>query len=315
MNRIFIRIFVLFCAFELVSVSSVWAAGEIDQLKSEVQYLKGNVENTNAQLAEALNRLAQMQQEFASVRGALESSNHYAEEQTRALREYDQRISALEDKISILMNLLKEVRDGSASPKTLAADEVQTREFQRLLDLINAEDYNKALAGFQAFAQKYPKSPLSDSVQYWTAECFYSLNDLKKAIGEYQVLIQKFPASPKVKQALLKQGYAFFGLRMYPEARPFLEKVVASYPNTLESSKALAKLKEIDRIQATLPPESAPGVAPTPPSSPTFPPVSSVNPISPSPSASTIAPAPAPARSSAPTQTTPRKPVSGGMYD
>ncbi|GEM_PF-2113481 len=245
----------------------------VDQLRQDVAWLKNSVQNSNQKLAEAMNLLTNIQQEFAGMKGVTESGGHFYEEQNRSLREYDQRLSAMEDKLNILTNLLKDLKDrnvmGGIPDKIGGADLAQTQEFQKLLDYVNSEDWNKSLPGFQAFLQKYPRSPLANNAQYWIGEAFYGLGDYKKAISEYQVLIQKYPRSQKAKNALLKQAFSFFNLKMYNEARPFLEKVMAEYPNTSEAANASAKIKEIERLNPNSPQNPAPPSpsAPNPPSS------------------------------------------------
>lgn len=255
----------------LFSLPSLLHAQSMDQLRQDVAALKTSVQNSNQKLAEAMNLLTAMQQEFAGMKGISESGGHFYEEQNRSLREYDQRLAAMEDKLNILTNLLKDIKEknvsGSIPDKVGGADLGQTQEFQKLLDYVNSEDWSKALNGFQGFMQRYPKSPLADNAQYWIGESFYGLGDYKKAIAEYQVLIQKYPRSSKTKNALLKQGISFFNLKMYPEAKPFLEKVISDYPNTAEAAKASAKIKEISRVM-TATPAASPSMAPASPVNP-----------------------------------------------
>ncbi|MBL7684890.1 MAG: tol-pal system protein YbgF [Deltaproteobacteria bacterium] len=244
------------------------ASAEVEKLKQDVQWLKNSVENSNTKLAEAMNQLSTIQQELNTLKGSSESGGYFFQEQTRSLKEYDQRITALEDKIGIQMNLLKEIKETpttSSGAKPTGMDETQVREFQKNLDFINSEDYPKALQGFQAFVQKYPKSPMMDNAQFWIAESYYGLNDFKKAIAEYQNLIQKFPRSTKIKTALLKQGQSFVGLKMLAEARPFFEKIISDYPNTAEAAKASVRLKELDKGVTTGTVESRPSPASTNP--------------------------------------------------
>jgi tol-pal system protein YbgF len=297
--------------FPLIFSSHSWAA-DSEQLKRDVEMLKISVENSNTKLANALNQLTTIQQEFGSIRGVIESGGHFYEEQNRSLQQYDQRMSALEDKIGTLMNLLTEIKEGRVTDKTAASDEAQTRDFQRLLDFINIEDYNKAITGLQSFLQKYPKSSLADNAQYWIGESYYGLNDFKKAISEYQVLIQKYPRSPKVKGALLKQGLSFAGLKMYPEARPFFDKVISEYPNSSEAGRARAKIKDIERLSAASetppgnPSEEVPQANPSPTQAPSpSPGIQSPTPTTPTPASPRTSPKPPPQN----------RPASGGLYD
>lgn len=306
-------------------------AQSLEQLRQDVSWLKTSVQNSNQKVAEAMNLLTTMQQEFASMKGISESGGHFYEEQNRSLKEYDQRLAAMEDKLNILTNLLKDIKDKNAnvglttSPEKIgSADMGQTQEFQKLLDYVNSEDWNKSLSGFQAFLQRYPKSPLADNAQYWVAESYYGLGDYKKSIAEHQVLIQKYPRSPKAKNSLLKQGYAFYNLKMYAEAKPFLEKVVTDYPNTSEAAKASAKIKDINRAltnpapamaastpainEAAAVPTPAPTLAPAAPADPRFP--NSPSP-SPAPPSSGVAPQNPNVNTSPPTPA--RPPISGTL--
>jgi len=308
------KIFFLFTfhvsLFTFSLLPSAHPASDTAIMKQDLALIKGNLENANAKLAEAMNQLTTLQQEINSMKGVTESGNYYFNEQTRAIREYDQRIRALEDKMGALMTLLREIKEGATpvGKSAGATDEGQTREFQRLLDSVMSEDYNKALPGFLAFLQKYPKSTLADHAQYWVAESYYSLNDYKKAISEYQILIQKYPRSAKAKTALFKQGLSFMGLKMYTDAKPFFEKVIAEFPNTSEAAQAVGRIKEIDRLVAAGPPVS-PGPGPSsgnlpPPTSPSPGPAVSPPPP-PSPTVTQPRPAPPPSQ----------RPATGSYYD
>lgn len=221
---------------------------DVEQLKRDVDLLKENVENSNRRLADAMNQLTSIQQDLGNIKGFMGNADHFYDQQKKSLNEYDRRMSALEDKIGLLVNLLQQIKEGQGSQASKTPLEDQAKEFQRLLDFISVEDFNKAISGLQAFLQKYPKSNLASDAQYWIAESYYGLNDFKKAVLEYQNLIQKFPQSPKVKTALLKQGLSFFALKMYSDAKPFFEKVISDHPNTPEAARAAQKIKEIEKL-------------------------------------------------------------------
>jgi tol-pal system protein YbgF len=268
MKKVFLLSF--FSVLIFAALPNFAEASDTEVLKQEVATMKANLDNANTKLADAMNQLSTLQQDINSMKGVTESGNYYYNEQTRAIREYDQRLRALEDKMGAMMTLLKEIKESAApGAKTAGADESQVREYQKLLDSVMSEDYGKALPGFQAFLQKYPKSSFADGAQYWIAESYYGLNDYKKAISEYQMLIQKYPRSEKAKTALFKQGLSFMGLKMYNEGRPFFEKVISDYPNTTEAAQASGRIKEIDRLLAQGPaqgstPTSNPAPIPNP---------------------------------------------------
>ncbi|RLA87063.1 MAG: hypothetical protein DRG40_01300, partial [Deltaproteobacteria bacterium] len=62
------------------------------------------------------------------------------------------------------------------------APEGEKEEYQQAYETFRSGDYSRAMALFQDFLKKYPKSKLADNAQYWIGECYYMRGEYEKAI-------------------------------------------------------------------------------------------------------------------------------------
>ncbi|MFO1463442.1 MAG: tol-pal system protein YbgF [bacterium] len=249
---------------------------DVAQLKQQVDALVATNQKNYQDVAQAMNAMTEIQQEFRAIKGQLDSSQYVMKESDRVYQDLDQRVSALEDKIGQMHNLLKDINmklnaPEGAKPPAPAASQAEVQEFQSLLNVANARDYRNAASGFLGFLKKYPNSEYAGNAQYWVGESFYSLGDYAKAISEFQVLAQKYPMHPRVKEGIYKQGMAFMKLNKRAEAKLFFQKVVATYPNSAEAYQAkgrLMRLEELEKSSPTLALSQNPKENPPPPPPP-----------------------------------------------
>jgi len=274
-----------------ISIPVHAARGEdVAQLKQEVDNLVATNQKNYQDVAQAMNSLAEVQQEFRSIKGQLDSSQYVMKESDRVYQDLDQRVSALEDRIGQMHNLLKDINlklsttpapGVPKAPGSASVNPNEIQEFQSLLNIANARDYRNAASGFMGFLKKYPNSEYAGSAQYWVGECFYSLGDYAKAISEFQTLSQKFPTHPRVKEGVYKQGMSFMKLNKTEEAKLFFQKVIATYPDSAEAFQAkgrLARLEELQKVSPTLalsqnPKDNPPPSTPPPTGAPVYKPI------------------------------------------
>ncbi|HCU24576.1 MAG TPA: tol-pal system protein YbgF [Deltaproteobacteria bacterium] len=270
------RIFI--SALTLLFVGSAHAAGsnELNELKQKVDQLVSTNQKNYSDVAQAMNSMNEIRQEFRQIKGQLDSSQYILKESDRVYQDLDQRVSALEDKIGQMHNLLRDINlklsSTSAAVKTPpgAALSKELEEYQALLNVVNARDYANAASGFLGFLKKYPGSENAGNAQYWVAESFYSMGDYVKAISEFQVLSEKYPSNLHVKEGLYKQGMAFVKLKKIPQAKLFFQKVMSSYPNSAEAYQAKGRLLRLEELEKPIPAValSQPGISTAPESAP-----------------------------------------------
>jgi tol-pal system protein YbgF len=137
-----------------------------------------------------------------------------------------------------------------ASPGNAATAQVQLSgsdqdNYQAAFDLIQARRYQDAGAAFGNFLQAFPNSPLADNAQYWLAETYYVQRQFAEALPEFQKVVDQYPQSAKIPDALLKVGYCNFELRQWGQARTALERVTRQYPDTTAARLAAQRLERI----------------------------------------------------------------------
>ncbi len=242
-----ILIIALLCLFTSPTQAQV-RAGSTQALRERVDELYTTSQKNNQDVATAINLLNQMKAEFVSIKGQLEAAGYLRKENEKVYQDLDMRVSALEDKIGQIHNMMKELKTTTPAPPA-AKTAAEYDEFQSLLNLVNAQDFRSAASGFMGFIQKYPQSAYAGSAQFWVADSFYSMGDYVKAIAEFQILTEKYPQHPRVREGIYKQGVAFSRLKKYPEAKLFFQKVMASYPNSAEAAQAKARLHRLESLE------------------------------------------------------------------
>jgi tol-pal system protein YbgF len=251
----------------LFSNTAVSLAAQNDSLNQKVDQLDATTQKNNQDLARALNSLGELQQEVRGIKGRLDSNQYIMKESDRVYQDLDLRVSSLEDKINQIHHLLKDLQGtGMESLKRPSAkNQVEYEEFQKMLNLVNAQDFQAAASGFLGFIKKYPKSEYAGSAQFWVADSFYMLGDYVRAISEFQKLSENDTSHPRVREGIYKQGLSFMRLKKYSEARLFFQKVMASFPNSAEAFQAKARIIRLEELEkGTISTADAKPTRPTP---------------------------------------------------
>jgi tol-pal system protein YbgF len=131
-----------------------------------------------------------------------------------------------------------------ASTGTGAADAaaIEQRAYDVALDQFKAGNYPAAIASFNAFVKSYGKSPLAPSAQYWIGNAQFALKDYRAAIATQRQLIAAFPGNPKVPDALLNIATSQFELGDGAASRRTLEELIAKHPQSEAAVKARQRL-------------------------------------------------------------------------
>ncbi len=247
--RLFFGILLAFIAFPS------WAGPRDSPSLQEIAALRQIQETQGRVLAETVQNLQLIRQEVQELKGAIEEARHFFEEGSatseKLIREYDLRITGMEERLSMYENQLREFLAKPAAPtgiKGVAGEEESL--YRQALTEINTQNYRGAMPLFDQFLQKFPKSTMADNAQYWKGESLYGLKQFQQAILEFQKVIQKYPKSEKVAAAVLKQGFCFFELKQHLDAKAFLQKVATDFPKSEEAGKAREKLQRVDQILA-----------------------------------------------------------------
>ena len=127
-------------------------------------------------------------------------------------------------------------RGGGITPSDLFAQ--ATADYQR-------GRYDLARQGFEDYAEKFPRTDLSDDALYWAGECWSAQKKPREAIASFDKLFRTYPQSDKAPAAHLKKGIAHVELGEKAQAMVELNFVVNQFPGSDEAKSARQRLKSL----------------------------------------------------------------------
>ena len=110
---------------------------------------------------------------------------------------------------------------------------------------MKAGNYPTAIINFAKVQHSYPKSPLSEPAQYFTANAFFESNKYEQAILQFNDLTMRFPNSRFLCESLLREGESFVKLQDRIDARLTLQKLAGNSSCSTQSVAANNMLKDL----------------------------------------------------------------------
>ncbi len=173
--------FLFLLTFLFVS-SPLLAGGRIEQ---DVEDLRQTQEANNKILADTVQNVDVMRREIQELKGVSEEVHHFTSEDSnkneKLLKDFDLRLTAMEEKLSLYGTQLQEFLTSSGGPHKKQGKQGKNDEedvlYRRALSEVNAQNNKGALDLFDEFLKKYPKSTLADNAQYWKGEALYASRD------------------------------------------------------------------------------------------------------------------------------------------
>lgn len=237
-------------AISTVVSAPLYAAEDVEQRLQRVERLLDS-----QSLLEMAERIDTLQSELQLLRGQLEEQQYAMDELKSRRRELymdiDRRLSSLE----------RGRGGGAPAPATPGQSGVaegsqgQVQNEQRLqqeraayqaaFDLLRELRYAQATAAFRSFLKEYPESNYAHTARYWLAEAAYAQRNFSQAVEDYRLLIADYPESPKRAEAMLKIGYSQYELKQIQEARQIIEALIKQYPDSTEAGQARSLLRQI----------------------------------------------------------------------
>ena len=175
---------------QLKSQGLVDLFNQVEQLKTDVAKLRGQVEVLTFEVEQSQKRAAR----------SLRRPRHAPAQDRRRPRQPGAGDAA------------PAAAAAAATPPSVAAPANEQRAYDAALDQFKAGNYAGAIVNFTAFVKAYPKSPLAPSAQYWTGNAQFAQKDFKGAMATQQKLVATWPDSSKVPDALLNIATCQFEL-------------------------------------------------------------------------------------------------------
>ena len=242
------------------------------QLEDRIAALELQLKNQG--LVELFGQVEQLKTDVARLRGQIEVLNHESEQTQKRQRDLyidlDSRLRRLEGgpganvppaasaapgpvatappapSPAVAVPPASGAVPGSAAPSSGAgaadAAAIEQRAYDVALDQFKAGNYPAAVASFNAFVKNYGKSPLAPSAHYWIGNSQFALKDYRAAIATQRQLVAAFPGNPKVPDALLNIATSQFELSDGAASRRTLEELIAKHPQSEAAVKARQRL-------------------------------------------------------------------------
>ncbi len=205
---------------------------KFDDLTREMQELAGKLEDTNRRLAQLSQQIAEVQSRAAGAVAPPPALSPGASSAPAVPVAAGGLVAAGAAGAASS----PASKGGGISPADLFAQ--ATADYQR-------GRYDLARQGFEDYAEKFPRTDLSDDALYWAGECWSAQKKPHEAIAAYDKLFRTYPQSDKAPAAHLKKGLAHLDLGEKAQAMVELNYVVNQFPGSDEAKSARQRLKAL----------------------------------------------------------------------
>ncbi len=141
--------------------------------------------------------------------------------------------------------------DAPAPPVVTTQAAVATPEeqaaYEQALNILREGRYADAAKAYQQFLATYPNGRYVDNAQYWLAETHYVTRQFPQALEEFGKVVNNTPSSTKVPDALLKMGYIHYELGNWVAARDQLQSLLQRFPDSTAARLANERLQRMSR--------------------------------------------------------------------
>lgn len=136
--------------------------------------------------------------------------------------------------------------DAAAAAAAVPSSGDPESDYQAGFDALREGRYADSTRQFTDFTNRYPDHDLADNAWYWLGESYYVTQNYESALNSFRSLIERYPDGDKIADAELKIGYCLYELGRRDEARTALETVTRRYPDSTVSRLAQSRLRALD---------------------------------------------------------------------
>jgi tol-pal system protein YbgF len=134
------------------------------------------------------------------------------------------------------------VPSAPAKPSRSARKGSPRRLYRKARAYYQAGDFERARAGFEALAARFPDHSLGDNARYWIGECYYAQEQYREAGVHFRRVLVEYPDGNKVPDAFFKLGLCFHLRGDAETARTHWERLVRRYPKSRAAGLARRRL-------------------------------------------------------------------------
>jgi tol-pal system protein YbgF len=238
--------------------------GRLEQLQSEVQQLRGMVEEQSQTIADLERKQSNMYSDLDGRVQALTPAS--PQPQTPAAAPAPQAEAAPPQQpaaatatpatatppaaqaapVPVAPAAAVETKPAATAPTPASATQGNEKErYQQAYDTLRNGHNAQAVKMFETLLADFPAGEFADNAQYWLAEAYKINREFDKARAAFGKVVSQYPNSSKVPDALLKLGYIEFDQQNIAKARDYLTRVTTSYPGSTAAHLASKKLAQM----------------------------------------------------------------------
>jgi len=132
-----------------------------------------------------------------------------------------------------------------ATSTTMFAQAGEQAAYDTAFAALREGRYAESARRFSAFLEQFPEGDLADNATYWLGESYYVTQNYQIALDTFRSLLSRYPQSAKTQDAMLKVGYCLYELKQWGEAEAALNGVVTRYPDTTVARLAQGRLRAL----------------------------------------------------------------------
>ena len=191
-------------------------------------------------LAQMFYQMQVLQQEVQILRGKVEEQQYLIDNLRRDQKE---QYVDLDGRVAALASNRPAPPPGSASQGSSGAGEtpLQTAEktwttereaYSVAIELMRAKDFSSSIAGFEGLIVNFPNGKYTPNAFYWLGELYLAQTESERARQNFVQVVRLYPDHQKVPGALYKLGVLYHGLGDDQQAKTYLDKVQAEFPQS-----------------------------------------------------------------------------------
>ncbi len=210
----------------------------------------------NQSLIELAARVEQLQSESQVIRGEIETlafqTEGAADRQRELYIDVDTRLQELQEAQRLIAGAMPSpemgggLSDEAQRPVLAGSDQ---DNYQLAFNLLRDGRYAESASAFDQFLTVFPSSLLADNAQYWLAETYYVQRQFTMALPAFREVVDEYPESSKLPDALLKIGFCSYELQQLEDAQAALRRVVREFPATTAARLATQRLERMIQEQ------------------------------------------------------------------
>lgn len=213
----------------------------IAQLEESVERHTRELDDMRVLQAEYAASLDQIRSDVRRLSGNVEDLEHNAKGKTEELRKTIEQFSSRVPPPPIVPeDLLSE--DESAISRNSS---VSAQMFREGLKRMRSGDFSGAIGAFSQFLNDNPTTIMSDNAHFWIGIAYLGQGQNDRAVLAFSKVYEQFPAEDRAPWGIFYLASTFEKAGEREDAKLTYQKLVEDYPNTSAASRARGKLAEM----------------------------------------------------------------------